>query len=111
MRDNVSIRNSKAAAIQSASHLGKSEARADDPARLLPLWPQQLNDRSVEGRKRLIAVIERALREERRRGREGHRAYDLTRHAALCRILKLERAALSQLKITEICGRKDGRSH
>jgi len=77
-------------------------------AGLLPLWPQQLNDRSIQGRKQLIAIIERALREERRRGRQGHRAYDLTRHAALCRMLKQERAALSVLKIAEIGVGKGG---
>ena len=103
MRDSVSIRNNKTSTAHSASLLGKSRASAEaELARLLPLWPQQINDRSIEGRKRLIAAIERALREERRRGREGNRAYDLARHAALYQMLKHERVALTEMKTTEI---------
>jgi hypothetical protein len=102
MRDIVSIRNIRAPAIRSASRLGKSEATADEPARLLlPLWPQQLNDRSIEGRGQLIAAIARALREERRRGYVGHGTYDIARHAALCRMLKQERMQLAGLETTE----------
>ena len=98
MRDIVSIRNITARPTRLASWLRKSEAiPADDAARFLPLWPQELKDRSFEGRKTLIAVIERALREERRRGRAGNRAYDLARHAALYRMSKQERAALTEL--------------
>ena len=99
MRDSVLIRNITAQPTRLASGLRKSEAiPADDAARFLPLWPQERNDRSFEGRKTLIAVIERALREERRRGRAGNRAYDLGRHAALFRMLKQERAALAELE-------------
>jgi hypothetical protein len=96
MRDSVSIRNITAQPMRSATSLRKSEASpAGDVARFLPLWPQELSDRSFEGRKKLIAVVERALREERRRGRAGDWAYDLTRHAALYRMLKQERAELA----------------
>ena len=91
MRDSVSIRNITAQPTRLASRLRKSEAiPADDAARFLPLWPQELNDRSFD--------IERALREERRPSRAGNRAYDLARHAALNRMLKLERAALTELE-------------
>ena len=66
--------------------------------RLLPLWPRDLADRSLDGRKKLIAVLERALRQERRRGHAGHSAYAIERHAALYRALKKERASLSALQ-------------
>jgi hypothetical protein len=66
--------------------------------RVLSLWPRERADRSIGGRKKLIAVIERALRQERRRGQGGHPAYDLARHAGLCRMLKEERSALSGLQ-------------
>ena len=48
--------------------------------KILPLWPSQLEDAVT-----LLATLEKALAEERRRGREGHWAYDLARHAALVR--------------------------
>jgi len=100
MRDSVSFWNSTAPATQSNARHGKPEANCvEDFARLLPLWPQEVADRSFEGRKKLIAVLERALREERRRGRRGDGAYDLARHAALHRILKEERVALSTLQM------------
>ena len=41
--------------------------------------------------------MERALRAERKRGRAGHWAYDLARHAALHRAWIAERAALVAL--------------
>jgi len=106
MRDSVSIRNITAQPTRLASWLRKSEAiPADDAARFLPLWPQELSDRSCEGRKRLISVIERALREERQCGRAGDWAYDLARHAALYRMLKQERAALIELDTKQKTGR------
>jgi hypothetical protein len=66
--------------------------------RVLSLWPSERADRSIGGRKKFIAVIERALRQERRRGQGGHPAYDLERHAGLSRMLKEERSALSALQ-------------
>lgn len=78
------------------------EPRADDErarelARLIPLWPSEIADTSREGRTRLIAKLECALKAERRRGRSGHWTYDLARHAALVRIWRRERAALAAL--------------
>ena len=106
MRDSVSIRNITAQPMRSASWLRKSGANpAGDVTRFLPLWPQELSDRSCEGRKRLISVIERALRKERQRGRAGDWAYDLARHAALYRMLKQERAALIELDTKQKTGR------
>jgi len=70
----------------------------DDARRVLPLWPRERDDRSLEGREKFIATLERALRKERRYGRAGHPAYDLERHASLSRILKVERATLAELQ-------------
>jgi hypothetical protein len=49
-------------------------------------------DESPAGRRRIIARLRRALREERRRGIAGHWTYDLARHAALHRALQAEMA-------------------
>ena len=72
--------------------------RCDALARLLPLWPSELADTSIVGRQRIVAVMARALRAERQRGRAGHWAYDLGRHAALARALTRERAELISLQ-------------
>ncbi|MFT3731028.1 MAG: hypothetical protein QM780_06310 [Hyphomicrobium sp.] len=61
----------------------------------MPVWPKDLSDRSREGRLKLIAVIERELRRERRRGASGNRAYDIARHAHLVQLLRQERAEFS----------------
>jgi hypothetical protein len=67
--------------------------RVHDLQRLLPMWPAELADQSAEGRRKRIAKLRRALREERRRGLSGHWAYDLARHAALFRAYRKEVAA------------------
>lgn len=69
--------------------------RIRDLAPLLPLWPRELTDLSMAGRRHVIARLERALRDERRRGFSGHWSYDLVRHAALAKALKAERQALA----------------
>ncbi len=74
------------------------ESGAGDLTRLLPLWPAEIADRSIAGREKLIATIERALRAERKRAKAGHWAYDLARHAALFRAWKRECAALIALR-------------
>lgn len=60
--------------------------------RLLPLWPHEMADRSVTGRRRILALLHRALRAERQRGLAGHWAYDLSRHAQLLAIYRQETA-------------------
>jgi hypothetical protein len=98
MRDDVPFRNIKKPAAHRARMHGNPEAIPDaDVVRLLRLWPHEFNDKSVAGRKRFIALIERALREERRRCRAGHVAYDVARHATLSRLLKQQRAGLLQI--------------
>jgi hypothetical protein len=70
------------------------EERRRAIARLLPLWPHEVEDRSEAGCRRLLARLARALRAERRRGLAGHWTYDLGRHAALLRLYREELAAL-----------------
>lgn len=71
---------------------------AEELGRLLPLWLNQLEDQSLEGRRRLVTAIRRALRAERKRGRAGHWAYDLARHAALHRAWERECQELAHLE-------------
>lgn len=61
------------------------------------MWPKELDDLTLDGRKRVVAKLARALRAERRRGRAGHWTYDLARHAALLRIWTTERRDLEKL--------------
>jgi hypothetical protein len=68
--------------------------RLAELSRLLPLWPDEIADSSPAGRARLVGRLERALKDERRRGRAGHWSYDLARHAALLRAWRGERALL-----------------
>ncbi len=67
-------------------------------AKLLPMWPHELADASIEGRQQRIALLRRALRAERRRGLAGDWTYDLSRHAALLACYKIEVAALDGLE-------------
>ncbi len=76
--------------------------RSGELARLLPLWPSQLEDVSIAGRQRIVALLARALRGERQRGRGGHWAYDLSRHAALNRVLQIERSELAKAVAAEL---------
>jgi hypothetical protein len=62
--------------------------------RLLPLWPAEIEDLSIQGRARLVAVLERSLRSERRRGQAGHWTYDLARHMQLLEAYRSEMRAL-----------------
>jgi hypothetical protein len=85
-----------------ACHTQSDSARREDLARLLPLWPVELADLSIAGRRRIIARLERALRAERKRGIAGHWAYDLARHAALVKNWKSESAALREIERQEL---------
>ena len=75
--------------------------RLDTLVRLLPVWPAEIADVSLSGRTRIVARLARALREERRRGKAGHWAYNLARHAQLGSVWRQERAALKQLQRSE----------
>jgi hypothetical protein len=64
--------------------------RAAALAKVLPLWPHELEDVSPTGRRHILAKLRRALRAERRRGVSGHWTYDLARHAELVRLYREE---------------------
>jgi len=67
-------------------------------ARLVPLWPSEIESRDLAAAERVVAALERALRGERRRGRAGHWSYDINRHMALAKALQAERARLTDLR-------------
>jgi hypothetical protein len=66
-------------------------------ARILPLGPDEIADRSTSARRRILARLARALRAERNRGRAGHWTYDLNRHIALAQAYEAERRDLAAL--------------
>jgi hypothetical protein len=66
-------------------------------ARLLLLWPHEVENGSREARERLLARLRSALRAERGRGIAGHWTYDLARHVELLRAYRTELAALDSL--------------
>ena len=65
--------------------------------RLIPVDPATLADDSTEARQRIVALLARALRAERTRGRAGHWTYDLNRHIGLKQAYAAERRALAPL--------------
>lgn len=64
--------------------------------RLVALWPCEIRDLSLAGRRRLLQLLRAALRAERTRGLAGHWTYDLARHSQLLRAYRLEAAALER---------------
>lgn len=67
-------------------------------AKLIGLWPSELRDISADGTARVVGLLQRAIRLERKRGERGHWTYDLNRHIALSNALKAEQARLRDLK-------------
>jgi hypothetical protein len=65
---------------------------------LIGLWPSELQNGSVEAAEKVVALLRKAIRAERRRGQSGHWTYDLNRHLALSDALKAEEARLAGLK-------------
>ena len=82
----------------SCSNTKTEYSRSEQLPRLLKLWPNEVEDYSYLGTLRIAALLQKALRAERRRGRESHWAYDLNRHLGLIDALKHERAHLELLK-------------
>jgi hypothetical protein len=72
-------------------------SRAEQIPGLLRIWPNEADDYSYPGTLKVVALLRRALRAERNRGRERHWAYDLNRHLGLMEALKAERARLAAL--------------
>jgi hypothetical protein len=81
-------------ARQKGSPAGAAYDRERDLPRLVMIWPEELRDTSVAGRQRIVALINRALRYERRRGLAKSWSYDLGRHRALVLAARAERDAL-----------------
>lgn len=77
-------------------HRGASDSkqqtydRLRDLPGLLPIWPAELSDFSLEGTRKLLVALRKATRTERLRGSSGHWAYDLGRHLALVKAYKAE---------------------
>jgi hypothetical protein len=72
--------------------------RRRDLPRLIALWPRELADESLAGRRELLQKLRRALRAERRRGLAAHWSYDLNRHLALLSAYKGELYALAEIE-------------
>jgi Family of unknown function (DUF6477) len=70
--------------------------RSRDLPKLTGLWPRELDDLSLPGRRKLVSKLEGALRAERRRGLAGHWTYDLSRHIQLLAAYREERRALAE---------------
>ena len=67
--------------------------RKRDLAKLIPLWPREIEDQSTNGALHILAKLGRALRAERTRGLAGHWSYDLNRHLGLLSAFKGELAS------------------
>ena len=66
--------------------------------RLLHLFPAEIPTAEPEATRFVLARLMVAARQERRRGRARHWAYDLNRHIALTQAVAAERAALDTKK-------------
>jgi hypothetical protein len=63
---------------------------------LIGVWPSELRTESVDAAARIVALLRKAIRSERQRGRAGHWTYDLNRHLALVEALRAEQARLRE---------------
>jgi hypothetical protein len=72
-------------------------SRAEQLPGLLRIWPSEADDYSYPGTLKIAALLRKALRAERNRGRQSHWAYDLNRHLGLIEALKAERERLAAL--------------
>ena len=87
------------------SETGENEKfykRQVDLPQLIPLWPKEIEDTSIEGGILIVKKLQTALRAERKRARAGHWAYNLTKHKALVLALKAEKEHLA-FKVNEEC--------
>ena len=65
------------------------------------IWPHEVEDRSISGRRSLIAKLEAACRADRARGLVNSWDYSMARHNALLRVLMRERAALAAIETSQ----------
>lgn len=59
--------------------------------KLIGLWPGEIANITQE---KIVGLLQKALRAERRRGQAGHWTYDLNRHIALAESLREEEQTL-----------------
>lgn len=62
------------------------------------LWPADIEDDSIDGRMRVIAVLEALSRRMRNAGVAGHWAYDFLTHGHVNWCLENERRELAELQ-------------
>lgn len=84
--------------------------RLEQLPKLIGLWPSEMQDFSPHGTSKILALLRKALRSERARGRSGHWTYDLNRHLALASCLKAERAHMRGLGAASIAANGAARS-
>lgn len=80
--------------------------RLEQLPKLIGLWPSEMQDFSAPGTAKILALLRKALRSERARGRAGHWTYDLNRHLVLAESLKAERAHLRELGAAPVAAAK-----
>jgi hypothetical protein len=93
-----SLAHDQATTVTQAANVSHTAGRVRELSRLLPLWPDEIADESPGARRRLVAIMRRALRAERQRGIGGHWTYDLARHAQLLEAYRTELAALKDVE-------------
>lgn len=87
-------------AVRAAVRAGAVEyQRASILPRLVAVAPAEVADDSPAGTRRILALLARALRSERRRGRAGHWSYDLNRHIGLRQAMLAETARLKAARL------------
>jgi Family of unknown function (DUF6477) len=77
--------------------------RARDLPRLLPLWPEQIADKTLTGTAQIVSMLDRACNREAQRGRSNDWTYSPARHRQMMAALKHERSALAQ-RAAELLG-------
>lgn len=81
------------AAARPMEHAETAYCRQRHLPHLIPVEPKDLADNGAAAAQRIIALLGKALRAERRLGNAGHWSYDLNRHMSLVAALKAENAA------------------
>lgn len=95
-------RSARERASRSAGKNNKPVSRRDltydrkrDLPGLIALWPWEIEDESLQGHRKIVDLLQRALRLERKRGIGRHWTYDVARHARLLAAYRAESAALN----------------
>jgi hypothetical protein len=94
----MAVPNPMPVAPASISGLDRAPKALPELTMLLPMWPNEIDDKTIAGREKRLLALRKSLRAERQRGLSGHWTYDLARHAALLAYYRREAAELEQLK-------------